>query len=568
VPTLAHAQAYRRIAPREPAPAGMPAVTAPAAQPPLPASDAVVVQDLKGLAFLPGMAAFKSAGLPTGTAGISAAGLPLLGLAGFTEQISPYLGRPASFATLNAIARAVSDWYRRHDHPFVFVNIPPQNVSAGVIQIVVTEYRIETVKVSGNKWFSSSLIEKESGFAAGQALDLDSVRSSLAWLNSNPFRSVNAEFAPGHAPGTTDITLATQDRLPLNVYSGFDNQGVPSLGRAEWNLGGSWGNLFGLDQILAYQFTRSVSGRYNAHSLSWTIPLPWRDKLLVFGSYARERPDLGADGAYFNETGHSGQASLRYVHTLPTLVLGERTRLSEDVQIGYDFKTTDNNLEFGGQQVFAARADIHQFPLIYDATLTDPLGQTELQNQLVLSPGDLSGTNNKTAFETLVPGSSARYAYNRIGLTRTTFLPRGFSWTARILGQVSSRNLMYSEQLGLGGQGSVRGYYTDTALGSKGVLVSNELRTPAFSLGRIANLHLPVPDAEQFGVFWDYGHVSQVTPIENAVNEADLSSVGLDLRADIGRYANLVLDVGWRLRAAPDSRARGGFVDVSLTMRY
>ena len=127
---------------------------------------------------------------------------------------------------------------------------------------------------------------------------------------------------------------------------------------------------------------------------------------------------------------------------------------------------------------------------------------------------------------------------------------------------------MYSEQLGLGGMNSVRGYFTDTALGSDGVLVSNEVRAPAFSLARLAHLALPVPDAEQIGAFWDYGHVSQVTPIPDAINSVDLSSVGLDLHAEIGRYADLTFDVGWRLRDDPDTGKRGGFGDFMLTVGY
>ena len=151
---------------------------------------------------------------------------------------------------------------------------------------------------------------------------------------------------------------------------------------------------------------------------------------------------------------------------------------------------------------------------------------------------------------------------------RTTFLPGGFSWTARVLGQVANHNLLDSEQLGLGGMGSVRGYFTDTALGSQGVLVSNELRGPAFSLGDLTDLKAPVPDTEQLGLFWDYGHTSQVTPIPNAVNEADLSSLGADLHASLNRYVDLAFDVGWQLRDAPDTDKRGAFSDINLTVGY
>ena len=402
VPALAHAQAYNRIAPQAPAPTGTPMLTVPAPPKLAPSSNAVIVPALKGLVFVPDAAALHPAGMPHGTAGIRTAGLPLLGETGFTSKLAAYLGRPVTFSSLNAIVQATNAWYRQHGHPFVSVSVPPQNVSSGVIQVVVTEYRVGTVRAAGNHWFSSALLERESGLEPGQTLTLGGVQADLAWLNANPFRNVNAVFGPGSTPGTTNVVLQTQDRLPVHVYGTFDNQGVPSLGQAEWGVGGTWGNVGGLGQILSYQFTHSLSGRYSAHALSWTIPLPWQDKLLVFGSYAVERPD---DGAFFNEAGHSGQASLRYVHTLPAFTLAPGVGLSEDVQLGYDFKTTNNNLEFGGMQVFASQAEIDQFPLIYDATLTDPYGQTAFENQLVMSPGNLTGANNNQAFETLVPGS-------------------------------------------------------------------------------------------------------------------------------------------------------------------
>ncbi len=570
LPALAHAQAYDRIAPQVPPPVGTPTVTAPAASPaPMPASDSVVIPALKALVFLPDMQALRPAGPPPGTTGVQATGLPLLEQPGFITELTPYLGKKVTFSDLNAIAQLTSRWYRAHGRPFVFINIPPQNVGSGAIQLVVTEYRVGSVQAAGNQWFSGAVITHESGLRPGQTLNLTRVRSGLANVNSNPFRTVDLVFAPGAAPGTTDVTLQTKDRVPVHLYGTFDNQGAPSLGQGEWGVGGSWGNVAGLDQILSYQFTRAVSGRYNAHSLSWAAPLPWwQDRLLVFGAYATERPDLGANADFFGQTGNSGQASLRFVHSFIDVPVGNHLNFSQDVQIGYDFKTTNNNLEFGGVSIFADTAQIDQFPIIYDASLSDPYGQTGFQNQLVLSPGGLTSANNNAAFELLVPGSSANYVYDSIGLTRTTFLPLGCDWSARVLGQLANHNLMYSEQLGLGGISSVRGYTTDTALGSEGVLVSNELHAPSFSLARLANLHVPVADAEQLGVFLDYGHVTQVQAIPAAVNEVDLASAGFLLHSAIGRFADLAFDIGWRLRDSPTDGKRGGFGDISLTVGY
>lgn len=568
LPGLAHGQAFQRIAPRVPAAAPPPTVAPPGAPAAPPASNAVVLPALRGLVFLPDMAALRTTGVAVGSAGpsgVSATALPLLRDPAFTAQIAPFLDHPLTFAALQAIIRRTTDWYRAHGRPFVAVTVPPQNVTSGVVQVVVTEYRLGAVTVAGNHWFSSGLLRRESGLVPGQTLTLPDVQADLDWLNSNPFRTVDTLFTPGPATGTTDVTLQTQDRLPVRVYAGFDNAGVPSLGRGEWSLGGVWGNAFGLDQILSYQYTHGLSGRYDAHALSWNAPLPWRDRLLIFGSYEQEQPDIGS---VFGEHGQNGQASLRYVHTLPRLEFATNVALTETVQIGYDFKTTNNNLEFGGVQVFASQAEIDQFPLVYDAALADPFGQTAFENQVVVSPGQLSGANTNAAFQTAVAGATADYVYDRGGLTRITRLPAGFSWTARVIGQVSNRNLLYSEQLGAGGPDSVRGYFTDTALGSQGVLVSQELRGPPFSLTRLLHANAPVSDQQQLGVFWDYGHVTQVQTIPDAVNTADLASVGFDVHATVGRYVDLKFDLGWQLRNVPGSDKRGAFGDIALVVGY
>lgn len=561
----AHAQDYSRIAPRvvtaDKAPTAGASTLQSSSNPSAPsaiASGRIVLRALKGLVFVPSLTALQKDGLPPSSAGpqgVAVSGLPLLADPEFIRQVRPFLGRPLTIGGLRQITQLATNWYRAHGQPFTSVTVPPQNVSTGVVQVVVTEYRVDRVTVKGNRWFSGNLLRAESGLEPGQTLTLPGLQQDLNWLNANPFRTVTTIFQPGAQPGATDVVLETQDRLPVRVYSSFDNAGVPSLGLSEWTAGATWGDAFGLDQQLSYQFTRSVNGRYDAHALSWTAPLPWRDKLLIFGSYERETPDIGPN---FGETGHSGQASLRYVHTLPWL-----SWLTEDIQIGYDFKTTNNNLEFGGVQVFANHVDVDQFPLIYEAAFTDPYGQTTFENQLVISPGGMGGGNNTLAFQAALPGSRADYLYDRIGLTRVTRLPCRFSWITRAMGQVSDRNLMYSEQLGAGGPESVRGYYTDTALGSEGVLVSEEVRAPALSLSHFIAHRSKAVDEIQPGFFWDYGHVSQVQPVPSQVNEADLSSIGLDMHFAVGRYLNLSFDVGWQLHTAPGLTNRVTLGDFS-----
>jgi hemolysin activation/secretion protein len=178
--------------------------------------------------------------------------LPLLADPAFIQQVRPYLGQPLTIEGLRQVSRLARNWYRAHGRPFVSVKVPPQNISTGVVQVVVTEYRVDNVQVKGNRWFSSHLLRAESGLEPGQTLTLPGVQQDLNWLNANPFRTVSTVFQPGAEPGATDVVLETQDRLPLSVYSSFDNAGVPSLGIGEWTAGATWGDAFGLDQQLSY----------------------------------------------------------------------------------------------------------------------------------------------------------------------------------------------------------------------------------------------------------------------------------------------------------------------------
>lgn len=560
-PERAHAQAYDRLAPRQLPPAPTPIVSTPSGTqaPPLRPSNTVVIPVLKGLVFLPDIRALKPEGPTPGTTGISHDGLPLLGRDNFTRSLSAYLGKPLTISDLNTISLDTSAFYKKNGHPFVYVIVPPQNVSAGIVQIVVTEYRLGALNITGNHWFSSALLRRDSGLVPGRTLSLAEVQDALDRLNDNPFRTVDSFFAPGAKQGTTDVTLQTRDRLPLHVYASYDNAGVPMMGRSEWAVGGTWGNVAGLGQILSYQFTHSVSDLYSGHAVNWSTPLPWHDQIQVFGSYAWEHPNYRSNGISFNEAGHSGQASLRYIHTLPTVAIWPLTRLTHDIQAGYDFKTTNNTLEFGGAQVFASEAEVNQFPIIYNATMSDPYGQTTFRNQLVFSPGGLTGADRKHNVRTLVPGASDRYVYDTLTLTRTTWLPGGATWLLQATGQVSSTNLMYSNQIGLGGLYTARGYATDTSLGTEGISLTNEIRAPAFSLTHIVAPDAQLYDTQQIGVFYDYGHVSQVHTIPQAINESDLSSIGLDLHSTVGRYASLTFNVGWRLHSLPPSRTLNGF---------
>ena len=567
-----HAQDYQRLAPQSLPSQGPGAV----AQPPAPAVQIDPKDRQQILARLDGIRLVdKPAKVQVNGAhdnGLVIDGPLLLDNPAIRARLRDFIGKPLSMAAMKQIAADVEQWYRGKGRPYVDVVFPPQDISTGVLQGVVTEFRVGRIRTEGNNWFADWLLQSQMSLGTGDIIQTETLNDDVAWLNQNPFRQTTAVAEKGDTAGTTDIVLHTDDRFPLRVYASYDNTGVPEEGINRWGLGLLWGDAFFLDQLIAYQFTSSddfwsrpdhisVSDRratLAAHSVSWVIPLPWRDKLIFYGLYEQDRPDLG----FFNEVGESWQVSAHYDKTLRPL-----WDLTEDLQFGFDFKRTNNDIAFGGFNISSSFTDIAEFPILYTLSGRDDWGTTSIANLAELSPGRFNRNNSDAAFQppnaffgTGVYDASARYAYDNFTLSRVTRLPFDFSVVDRWEGQLSTSNLLPSETLDDGGIDSVRGYDERTASGSLGVVGTQEFRTPVFSPSQqlAGALHewddgadLATGDALQFDAFWDYGFVRDSRVPLGAPNGTTLVSAGLGAHYTLGRFIDFRVENGWQLRRAP-----------------
>ena len=570
------AQDYSRLAPKTPVSdsSAIPVLPRKPAKPDGHDANTVVVPELKGIVFVSSPDLVRSAGI--GTSGVALGGIAMLERPGFVAQIKSYLGPPLTFAQLNEITRSVVAFYRKNHRPLVDVVVPEQDVQGGTVQIVVTEFRVGEVRAQGNRWFSSRVITAPLALNHGDTIDFNQLLGLLDSANANPFRHVNLLYQPSAQPGYTDLVLQTQDRFPIRAYTGFDNSGTPVTGRGRWNLGMNWGNALWHDQQLSYQFTSSsnfwtggrpssegqVSGAsFIGHSLSWTMPLAARSSISVFGSYARTIPSIGQD---FGLVGRSGQASARYSFTLP------RTEaFTQMVQAGYDFKTTNNNLAFGGTQISRNSTEINQFPVGYSATRIDHLGVTSFTTTLVYSPGGITPDNTDAAFQP-APNQSGRmsaranYTYWRNDATRLTKLPAGNVWAFRFVGQTSNRSLLNTEQIAVGGPDLLRGYDPYSILGDTGIVLSNELRSRSFGRANSNEGKGRLLGQTQLLTFWDYSSLHNKNANESNPANLDASSIGLGLRYSLRSYASVRFDYGWQLQRLPFYNTRGQMANIAV----
>lgn len=453
------------------------------------------------------------------------------------KALEPHLGRPISMAAIKAIAQEIILFYRAHDRPVVDISIPEQDITGGVLRLAILESRLGAVRAEKNRWFASSLLESQIRNPRGGVIYASRVVSDLQWLNKNPFRQVNAIYTPGKTFGTTDLVLETQDRFPLRVYTGYENSGTSLLGTERWLAGFNWSNP--LDHLLSYQFTTSADFQSSrSHSINYTIPLPWRHTLSCFGSFSQSNSPVIVNSQSFRNGGESSQASFRYSIPLP-----KAGCFNQELLTGFDFKRSNTNLDFGGVRVFEKSADIFQWLIGYDGEEKDRFGSTSFNATGVFSPGNLGSDNTDEVFDLNRKFARADYIYGRVNLERLNRLPSEWSLDLRFTGQLANGNLLASEQLGIGGSGSVRGASEGAANGDEGLLLNVELRSPPFGLLR--RLRWVKDDQLQVLGFVDYGLGRIHDPLAGEQRQNPLASAGVGLRYAITPYLSLRFDYGW-----------------------
>ncbi len=446
------------------------------------------------------------------------------------------LGVPLRWSGLQALQKIILQPFRDQGDVLVDVIVPEQDITDGIVVFQVVQGRLGTKRVFGARYFDEKRMLEQIRVGEGGRLNMLSIREDLNWLNRNPFRQVSATFAPGKQPQTSNLLLKVEDELPWRAFAAYENSGTESTGTDRFLGGFHWGNVFNWEHQLNYQFTIAEdTDRLQAHSLSYLIPWPWRHTLTLIGSYSRSKlPDR-----MFPLHGESWQASLRYEIPLPDWWVFEST-----LTTGFDIKQSNNDLEFGGSNIFAGRTRIYQFLLELLVKQRDASGVTSLRGQCFYSPGEMDDYNSQARFEESRGGAESRYSYVYLAIERAQLLPYGFSLDARAAYQNATGNLLVSEQLTIGGYNTVRGFVEQAVNGDRGYLASLELRLPQW------NVHfgqeLTYGDLQGL-VFWDWGKVRH----RDGPGWFELASAGVGLRYSYARNVSLRFDYGWILQEFP-----------------
>lgn len=454
---------------------------------------------------------------------------------------------PLDKETIAEIKKRVAWFYSQSHRPVVSVSVPQQDISEGVLQLVVTEGKLGKVTCKGNQWFSSKRLEETIQLEPGETIASDILNQNLYWLNRNPFRHVNAIYIPGEEEGTTDIELVCSDRFPLRLYTGIDNTGNDVTGNNRLFAGLDWGDVFWTGQRLSYQFaTSSDFKRYRAHTLYYEIPLPWRHLLNLYGGYSHVDADFSVPnllGSHFRTHGFSLQGSLRY-----DIPLRPHLNFLHEVIWGGDFKRTNNNLDLGGVPLISENnVNLTQLMLGYNMGYEIPPLTLSWEIEGFWSPGKWISDQTNADYQSLRPFANNQYVYARTALTLIWKFYKQWTLHHYLRGQLANINLLPSEEYGVGGYNTVRGYKERIVNGDNAFIWNLEIRTPPVSILNLLAGWKKFHDAFQFLAFYDYGlaGVKETAPFQPKTEY--LMSLGPGIRYNVIPYLTFRADWGFQL---------------------
>lgn len=376
-----------------------------------------------------------------------------------------------------------------------------------------------------------------------------------------------------------DVNVEVRERMPLHFVFDVDNNGTDASENWMGRLTAQYLNLTKHDDVLTLNYQNSLSDIDALGGLAGSYYLPHtfgsrRDfGLTLYGGWTDvDSEDVVPD---IDVVGSGWFAGLQESATLL-----ENEMRSLRVSVGLVRRHVRDHLEVksGGSRYRLEENEVTVMPFSFAAMYSEKKpdafnGLNFATVEALYNAGDFLGTSDQREMELQRSEADKDYLILRAQLARLQMLAPGTEKTGlpmlfvKLGGQWTDGPLIPAEQMGLGGDGSVRGYATREYLGDHGIAGTLELRTPIL-LGffsrkapswfgaRAAPAKGPddTPfDRLQFVLFADAGYIKIEHPLPGEEADKTLYSVGCGIRLALSEHFQVKCDVGFPLEETTDS---------------
>ena len=456
------------------------------------------------------------------------------------SAVYSFLGEHKTIATVEAARDALVAAYREAGLGTVLVDIPEQTVDDGVVRLQVTEGRVEKVRIAGARYYSERrILESLRSIKAGSVPKLPAFQQELTDLAQEARdRQVVPVLKPGSTPGTVEVDLAVQDRLPLHASLEFDNRYTADTTPLRMIASVSYENLFQRAETISLMLQTSPedTSQVKLGVLSYAGHTPW--KAVSWSGYAIRSDSNVAAAGTLAVIGNGSIYGLRLNRDLAS----SATR-SASMSIGVDYKDFGENIRLDKDSL---RTPIRYLMWTAQFSAMQRADHYDAQASVSTQLGLRGLLNDERQFAYKRANAHAGFAYLRASTQAFWHLPKGWSVGGRLNAQYADQPLINNEQFVFGGADTVRGYLEAEELADAGIAGGVELRLPTWTRGQLhGNLFF----------FTDHGIGITQLPLPGQPARVYLDSVGGGLKFGLGNELDASFD--WALarhKGSKDSR--------------
>jgi hemolysin activation/secretion protein len=446
--------------------------------------------------------------------------------------LKKFLGDHYGLEGLQEAADELEREFRKQGFAFYRVTLVPQKLEKGVIKLLVTEFKIDSISIKGNEHYSSANIMRNlPTLEKGKAPNTAVLSRSMSMANALPSKSLKLQFAESETGGI-EARATVKDENPNFWFASLNNTGTDETGK--WRLTGGYQftNLFDRDHSMSLSYTLSPSDTSAVKQYGVYYKVPFYESGSQFSALlARSDVNSGVVAQNFEVSGAGTILQLRYVKTLL-----QNGAYKQEFEFGLDNKLFDNDVTFfGSPQTGTGKVLSRPISVSYNGSWATAGSSVDFN--LGAFTNIAGGSNNQDAdYNNLRAGATADWTTLHYGFGYNRVLGTSWFFRFKTSGQQSSDLLISGEQFGIGGIYSVRGFEERTLLGDSGVQANFELWAPGFSRWNIRPL-----------VFIDMGHVETNQQTPGLPDSHDIASTGAGLRWSLDNRLNMILDVGYVL---------------------
>jgi hemolysin activation/secretion protein len=187
--------------------------------------------------------------------------------------VKPLEGRSATLEELKQIADKITEIYLNRGYITSRAVLPPQTITAGVVQIQVIEGKLTRIEIEGTKRLHPSYIRSRIRLGARMPLSTASLEDQLRLLRVDPlFSNVEASLRAGDKEGESILIVRVSEANPFQPSFSIDNYSPPSVGSERVGVSLRHRNITGNGDELGAAYYRSI-GDSDVFDFSYRLPL-------------------------------------------------------------------------------------------------------------------------------------------------------------------------------------------------------------------------------------------------------------------------------------------------------